>query len=131
MGNHKRYTACRITSSWHYCSGQKGLPLSWLGRRCPVLDGDLEPEAGKGPGTETGVPPERTWDQRLGYPLERTWDQRLRYPWKGSGTRGWQGPGTRGWGPPPCGLTNKLKTLPSRILRNVGSNHITFCFCQV
>ena len=50
MGNHKRYTACRITSSWHYCSGQKGLPLSWLGRRCPVLDGDLEPEAGKGPG---------------------------------------------------------------------------------
>ena len=58
---------------------------------------------------------------RMGTPPERTWDK---WPEKEPGTGYPQkGPGTSdlrknlGWDTPGCGLTNKLKLLPSPILR--------------
>ena len=62
---------------------------------CPDL-------AGRDLGPVTGYPPERTWDQwkyygiETGYPPKITWDQ-----WDGDRVF------------PGCGLTNKLKLLPS------------------
>ena len=70
-------------------------------------------------GPETGVPPEGTWDQRLGYPLpEGTWDQRLEYllP-EGTWDQRLEYP------PPHVNGQTGVKTLPSNILRNAGGNN--------
>ena len=47
------------------------------------------------------------------------------YPQKGPGARGWEATWDQRLGfPPSCGLTNKLKTLPSRILWYAGGNDL-------
>ena len=106
--NRKRYTACRINCPGG-TSGYPGfpVPMFWQGRGYPYpVLGSSRTGSGKGHLT------------RL---VTRPWGSS---PKKGSGTRGWKGPGTRGWDtlPPSCGLTNKLKRLSSRIIRNAGGN---------
>ena len=108
VGNRTRRTARSLT-----CPGGGG--GSPGGREdTPVLVEGLYPSPswGRGypsPGVPlwTGVPPPP--GQNWGIPLERTRDLR-------SGKE----PGTRLSPPPRCGRTNKVKTSPSRILRNAG-----------
>ena len=74
-GNRKIHTTCKVTSLGGYPSAggvpqsqPGGTPLLWQG------SGNQPPS---GTCDRTDIPPERTWDQRLGHPTERTWDERL------------------------------------------------------
>ena len=64
-------------------------------------------------GSETGVPPGRDIEPKTGVPSERTWDQWLEVLWDGDGVS------------LLVEQTDKLKTLPSAILR-AGSKCVIF-----
>ena len=96
------------------CQGEGEPPVLVLAR------GDI-PILGPDWGTPSLPPRKRTWDQRLGYPPP---------PRRGPGNidQGRDlGPETMGYPPTPFPRVNKLKTLPSLVLRtlavtNNGSN---------
>ena len=131
LRDRKRHTARCVanTRSYVLSRGGGGVPQSQVGYHS----------------SWTGIPPLPSWD--WGTSPEMTWDQEKNlglgyFPRKdlgpgkepGTGVSPWKGPGTRdqgknlrlGYPPPPpfpCGRTNKVKPLPSRIPTECGGKY--------